>query len=70
MRFDARRHRSNTSDSAGSKIGRMFGSPNVKIHLVRGLLALGLLALVLRYASQLGWWTLLPAAGALALFGG
>jgi hypothetical protein len=48
----------------------MFGSPNLKIHLVRGLLGLGLLALVLRYASQLGWWTLLPAAGALALFGG
>ena len=48
----------------------MFGSPNLKIHFVRGLLGFGLLALVLKYSSQLGWWTLLPAAGALLLFGG
>ena len=48
----------------------MFGSLNLKIHFVRGLLGFGLLALVLKYSPQLGWWTLLPAAGALLLFGG
>jgi hypothetical protein len=48
----------------------LFGSPNIKIHLVRGVLGFVFLALALFYASAWGWWTLLPAAGALVSFGG
>ena len=48
----------------------MFGSPSIKIHLIRGVLGLGFLALALSYAPVWGWWTLLPAAGALVCFGG
>jgi len=48
----------------------MFGSRSVKIHLIRGILGFGFLALVLLYAPAWGWWTLLPAAGALVSLGG
>jgi hypothetical protein len=48
----------------------MFGSPSIKIHILRGLLGFGFLALVLLYGPAWGWWTLLPAAGALVSFGG
>jgi len=48
----------------------MFKSPNVKIHLIRGAIGFGFLAVALLYAPVLGWWTLVPAAGALLCFGG
>jgi len=48
----------------------MFGSSSVKVHIIKGLLGFGFLALVLHYAPMLGWWTLVPAAGALVCFGG
>lgn len=48
----------------------LFGSPSIKIHLVRGVIGLGFLALALSYAQVWGWWTLLPAAAALVSFGG
>ena len=40
------------------------------MHILRGILGLGFLAIALQYSSVLGWWTLLPAAGALICFGG
>ena len=48
----------------------MLQSPNVKIHVLRGLLGFGFLAVTLQYAPVWGWWTLIPAAGALLCFGG
>lgn len=48
----------------------LFRSPNLKIHVVRGVLGFGFLALVLLYGPVWGWWTLLPAAAALVSFGG
>jgi hypothetical protein len=48
----------------------LFRSPSVKIHILRGIVGLGLLALAARYGSAMGWWTLIPAAGALAALGG
>ena len=48
---------------AGSR--GMLQSPNVKIHVLRGLLGFGFLAVALQYAPVCGWWTLIPAVGAL-----
>jgi len=48
----------------------MLQSPNAKIHLIRGVIGFGFLAVALLYAPVLGWWTLVPAAGALVCFGG
>jgi len=48
----------------------MFRSPSVKIHFARGIAGLGLLALALNYSHALGWWTAIPALGALFAFGG
>jgi hypothetical protein len=53
----------------GMKWG-LFQSPSVKIHIARGLLGFGFLALTLSYAPVLGWWALLPGAAALVSFGG
>jgi hypothetical protein len=39
-------------------------------HFIRGVVSFGFLALVLVYGSNLGWWTLIPAAGALLAFRG
>ena len=48
----------------------LFQSPSVKIHLLRGVLGFGFLAVALLYEPVLGWWTLFPAAGALVSLGG
>ena len=48
----------------------MFGSPSIKIHIARGVLGFGFLSVVLLYAPVWGWWTLIPAIGALICFGG
>ena|SRR5579862_7977330 len=48
----------------------LFGSPSVKIHLIRGVIGLGSLAVTLIYAPTLGWWTIIPGAAALVSFGG
>ena len=47
-----------------------FKSPNVWVHLARGASGLGLVYLVLQYASVLGWWALIPGIAAVALLGG
>jgi hypothetical protein len=38
--------------------------------LLRGLLGAGFLAVALIYSSHLGWWTMVPALGAVVLFRG
>jgi hypothetical protein len=48
----------------------MFKSQTISGHLVRGIVGVGLLAIVLIYGAPLGWWTLIPAAGALVAFRG
>jgi hypothetical protein len=48
----------------------MLGSRSVAVHIFRGFLGFGLLAVALLYSSQLGLWTLLPIAGALVSFRG
>ncbi len=48
----------------------MFKSRSVAMHLFRGVLGFGLLAIALLYSSKLGWWTLTPIAGALVSFRG
>jgi len=47
-----------------------FGSRSVAAHVVRGLAGFAFLAVALGYASRLGWWTILPAVGALVMFRG
>jgi hypothetical protein len=51
-------------------MGSVFPSRNVAIHIVRGILGLGFLAIALQYSTVLGWWTLLPVAAALVCLGG
>lgn len=48
----------------------MLRSPSVRIHILRGIIGAGLLAVVLICGPVLGWWTLFPAAVALLSFGG
>jgi hypothetical protein len=48
----------------------MFKSRTIMGHFVRGVVGFGLLAIVLAYGSNLGWWTVIPAAGALLAFRG
>jgi hypothetical protein len=48
----------------------MLKSHTVIGHLARGLVGFGFLAIVLVYGPPLGWWTLIPAAGALMAFRG
>ena len=48
----------------------LFKSPSIKIHLLRGLAGLGFLAVALLYEPVLGWWTVVPGAGALIALGG
>jgi hypothetical protein len=48
----------------------LFRSPSVKIHLIRGILGLTLLAIALVYAGDWGWWAAIPAVGALVSLGG
>jgi hypothetical protein len=48
----------------------VFGSRTIWGHLLKGLLGFAFLAVVLLYAPALGWWTLVPAAAALACFRG
>ena len=48
----------------------MFGSRTVLIHILRGILGLGFLAVALQYSSDLGWWVLAPLAAALICLGG
>ena len=48
----------------------MFKSRSIAEHTVRGILGFGLLSVALTYAATLGWWTMLPAAGALLSFRG
>ncbi len=47
-----------------------FGSRSVTMHLLRGLFGFALLGIALAFASQLGWWTILPVVAALVLFRG
>jgi hypothetical protein len=47
-----------------------MSSRNVLVHLLRGLCGFALLAGVLLYAGDIGWWALIPAAGALVCLGG
>lgn len=48
----------------------MFKSRSVPMHLFRGVLGFGLLAIALIYATRLGIWTIVPLAGALVTFRG
>jgi hypothetical protein len=48
----------------------MLESHTIKGHFVRGVVGLGFLAIVLAYGSSMGWWTLIPAAGAVLAFRG
>ena len=48
----------------------MFKNRRVAIHILRGMVGFGLLAVGLRYATVLGWWTVAPLAGALFVFRG
>jgi hypothetical protein len=48
----------------------MFRSRSIAGQIIRGTLGFGFLAIALLYAQQLGWWTLVPAIGALVCFGG
>ena len=48
----------------------MFRSGSVAVHVLKGVLGFGFLAIALQYASVLGWWTLVPVAGALVCFQG
>jgi hypothetical protein len=48
----------------------MFKSRSVVAHIFRGVLGFGFLVGGLTYASTLGWWTVLPLAGALVCFRG
>jgi hypothetical protein len=48
----------------------MFRSRSVAIHLAKGVAGLALLAAAFLYASTLGWWALIPVAGAMLLFRG
>ncbi len=48
----------------------MFKSRTIRGHFVRGAIGVGLLAVVLAYGPQLGWWAILPGAGALLAFRG
>jgi len=40
------------------------------MHILRGILGLGFLAIALQYSSVLGWWTLVPLVCALICLGG
>jgi hypothetical protein len=48
----------------------MFPSRNVAIHILKGVLGFGFLAIALRYSTVLGWFTLIPLVCALICFGG
>jgi hypothetical protein len=48
----------------------MFKSDSVIEHVVRGIVGFGLLGVGLLYSPVLGWWTLVPLAGALVCFRG
>jgi hypothetical protein len=48
----------------------MLKSQTITGHFVRGFVGFGFLAILLVYGSSLGWWTLIPAAGALLAFRG
>lgn len=48
----------------------MFGSRTVSLHILRGILGLGFLAIALQYSPVWGWWTLVPLACALFCLGG
>jgi hypothetical protein len=48
----------------------MLKSGTISGHLARGVIGFGFLAVVLVYGPPLGWWTLIPAAGALLAFKG
>jgi hypothetical protein len=48
----------------------MFKSDTIIGHFARGVVGFGLLAIVLVYGSNLGWWTVIPVAGALVAFRG
>ena len=47
-----------------------FGSPTIAVHLLRGIVGIGFVAVALQYASTLGWWTLVPALIAFVCLGG
>jgi hypothetical protein len=47
-----------------------FGSPNVAVHLLRGIVGIALVVVALQYASTWGWWTLVPAIVAFVCLGG
>lgn len=48
----------------------MFKSSSIAAHFARGIAGFGFLYLVLRFGPALGWWTLAPAAAALACLRG
>jgi hypothetical protein len=48
----------------------VFKSKTVLGHIARGIAGFAFLAIVLGYGPELGWWTLIPAAGALAFLRG
>ena len=48
----------------------VFPSRNVAIHILRGILGLGFLAIALQYAPVWGWWALVPGICALICLGG
>ena len=51
----------------------MFGmleSHTIWGHFVRSVVGFGCLAIALVYGTNMGWWTLIPAAGAVLAFRG
>jgi len=61
---------SKTSKESMIECGSLLRSHTIAGHFVRGFVGFGFLAILLVYGSSLGWWTLIPAAGALLAFRG
>jgi hypothetical protein len=53
-----------------SENGITLGSRSVVVHILKGVLGFGLLAIALLYAPDLGWWAAVPLVGALVCFQG
>jgi hypothetical protein len=48
----------------------MFPSRNVAIHILKGVLGFGFLAIAVIYAPVWGWWALVPGVCAFLCLGG
>ena len=63
-------HRQVAEDIHCLNVAGMLESHTLRGHFVRGVVGLGFLAIMLVYGSDIGWWTLIPAAGAVLTFRG